>query len=79
MINQMFIDFQNLTRNEIEDIINNNIISCLHAERNRKIMKRRMLDGLTVEELAKEFDLSEQNIYRILCKNEDLLKLRLNK
>lgn len=75
----MFIDFQELTSEEIEKIIDLNIVSCLHAERNRKILKRRILDGLTIEELANEFDLSEQNIYRILCKNEDLLKSRIRR
>lgn len=74
----MFIDFQNLTKDEIEDIIDKNIVSCLHAERNRKILKRRIIDGLTVEELAAEFQLSEQSIYRILCKSEDILKDRLD-
>lgn len=73
----MMYDYCRFTKNEIESLIDNNIISCLHAERNRKILKRRIIDGLTVEELSKEFDMSEQNIYRILCKNEDILRNKL--
>lgn len=73
----MMYDYCRFTKNEIESLIDNNIISCLHAERNRKILKRRIIDGLTVEELSKEFDMSEQNIYRILYKNEDILRNKL--
>lgn len=73
----MMYDYCRFTKDEIESLIDNNIISCLHAERNRKILKRRIIDGLTVEELSKEFDMSEQNIYRILCKNEDILRNKL--
>lgn len=36
-------------------------------------MKRRLLDGLTYERLAEEFDLSDAQIKRIIYKNMDKL------
>lgn len=35
-------------------------------ERNRSILKRRMLDGLTYEKLAEEFDMSVRQIKKIV-------------
>lgn len=35
-------------------------------ERNRSILKRRLLDGLTYERLAEEFDMSERQIKKIV-------------
>ena len=36
--------------------------------REREILKRRLLDGLTFEQLASEFNYSTQNIQRIIYK-----------
>ena len=36
----------------------------IYSERDRKILKRRLLDGLTYESLAEEFDLSPRYILR---------------
>jgi AraC-like DNA-binding protein len=38
------------------------------SERDRKIMKRRLIDGITLEALAEEFDLSVQHTKRIINK-----------
>ena len=38
------------------------------SERDRQIMKRRLIDGITLEALAEEFDLSVQHIKRIVNK-----------
>lgn len=38
----------------------------IHSERDRKILKRRLIDGLTYESLAEEFDLSVTQIKRIV-------------
>ena len=40
-------------------------------ERNRNILKRRLLDGLTYERLSEEFDLSVQQIKNIVYKCQD--------
>lgn len=45
----------------------------IHSERDRNILKRRLIDGLTYEKLAEEFDLSVRNIKKIVYKCEDTL------
>lgn len=45
----------------------------IHSERNRKILKRRLIDGLTYERLAEEFDLSVRQTKKIVYKSEELL------
>jgi DNA-directed RNA polymerase sigma subunit (sigma70/sigma32) len=42
------------TNSQIREIIGEYI----HSERDRKIMERRLIDGITFEKLAEEFDLS---------------------
>lgn len=39
-----------------------------NAERNRKILKRRLIDGITFERLAEEFDLSVPQTKSIVYK-----------
>lgn len=45
----------------------------IHSERDRAIMKRRLIDGLTFERLAEEFDMSVRQIKRIVYKCSDFL------
>ncbi len=45
----------------------------IHSERDRKILKRRLIDGITYEGLAEEFDLSVTQIKRIVYKGEDII------
>ena len=56
-------------RSVIEGLIDEWIFS----ERDRKILKRRLLDGITYENLAEEFDLSVRQIKTIVYKNEQKL------
>ena len=42
-------------------------------ERNRKILKRRLLDGLTYEKLSEEFDMSVRQIKKIVKTEMQLL------
>lgn len=65
----MRYNFLNMTRSEIEHLIDERI---LH-ERNRKILKRRLLDGIRFEPLAEEFDLSVRQVKNIVYKTEDRL------
>jgi DNA-directed RNA polymerase sigma subunit (sigma70/sigma32) len=58
-----------LSVSELRSLIDEWILS----ERDRQIMKRRLLDGLTYERLAEEFDLSDAQIKRIIYKNMDKL------
>lgn len=45
----------------------------IHSERDRAIMKRRLIDGITFERLAEEFDMSVRQISRIVYKCMDIL------
>lgn len=64
----MKYDFD-LPRSELERLIEEWILK----ERDREILKRRLLDGLTYEALAEEFDLSVRQAKRIVYKAEDRL------
>lgn len=58
-----------LPRSELEALIKEWILK----ERDREILKRRLLDGLTYEALAEEFELSVRQTKRIVYKAEDRL------
>ena len=45
----------------------------IQNERNRKILKRRLIDGITYEKLAEEFELSVAQIKRIVYKGENII------
>ena len=47
----------NLSRTEVNQLIDEWIIG-KNAERDRAILRRRLIDGITFERLAEEFDLS---------------------
>ena len=57
------------SNSEITRVINEYI----HHERNRKILLRRYIDGITLEALAEEFDLSVKQIKNIIYKNEGVI------
>ena len=61
-----------LCRKEWENLIDQWIIGN-HAERNRAIIKRRLLDGICFEPLAEEFGLSVQQTKTIVYKAEQTL------
>ena len=45
----------------------------IHNERNRAILKRRLLDGICYEPLAEEFDMSVRQVKTIVYKAQDML------
>ena len=57
------------TNTQIESVINEYI----HNERNRKLLKRRLIDGICYEPLAEEFDLSVRQVKSIIYKGEDVI------
>lgn len=59
----------NLPRSEIEKLID----EWIFREKDREILKRRLLDGITYEKLAEEFDMSVRQIKTIVYKSEDRL------
>lgn len=64
---------ENITKEQLVRVIDEVIILHTHAERNRNILKRRLIDGLTYEQLAEEFDLSTKAIQKILYKYESMV------
>jgi len=67
-----------LSKTEISDLIDEWIVG-KNSERNRKILKRRLIDGITYESLAEEFDLSVRQIKNIVYKSEQQLFLHITK
>lgn len=57
------------TNSQIRDLIREHI----HSERDRKILFRRLVDGVTFELLAEEFAMSVRQIRTIVHKNEEKL------
>lgn len=60
----------NLSASEINRRIDEWILG-RHAERNRKILRRRLIDGICYEPLAEEFDMSVRQIKNIVYKGEN--------
>lgn len=61
-----------LSMSDIEYLIEEWIIGN-NAERDRKILKRRLIDGLSYYELSDEFDLSLPQIKSIVKKRQEYL------
>lgn len=57
------------TNSQIREIISEYI----HSERDREILIRRLIDGITFERLAEEFDMSDRQIRRIVYKLQEQL------
>ncbi len=57
----------NLPRSEISKLIDEWIFN----ERDRALLKRRLLDGITYEKLAEEFDLSVRHVKTVVYKSQD--------
>ena len=62
------------SNSEITKVINEYI----HHERNRRLLLRRYIDGITLEKLAEEFDLSVRQVKNIIYKNEDVILKHLD-
>lgn len=56
-----------ISRSELEALIDEWVLN----ERNRKILKRRFIDGICYEPLAEEFDLSVRQVKNIVYKYGD--------
>ena len=65
--------FDDMPRSQIEFLIN----EWIHDQRDREIVRRRLLDGLTYERLAEEFDLSVRHTKTIVYKAEDRLRTKV--
>lgn len=60
-----------------EDISNSERIRVIdeyiHSERDRRLMKRRLVDGICFEPLAEEFDLSVRQVKNIVYRCEEVI------
>lgn len=60
-----------------EDITNTErewlIDEYIHSERDRRLMKRRLIDGICFEPLAEEFDLSVRQVKNIVYRCEEVI------
>ena len=65
-----------LTSTDITRFIDENVVG-RYAERDRMIMKRRIVDGILYEPLAEEFDLSVRQTKNIIYKRIQQLLKRL--
>ena len=61
---------KDISRSEIERLINEYIVG-RNAERDRMILARRLIDGITYERLAEEFDMSVRQIKNIVYKRQE--------
>ena len=64
------------TNTQIRDLIAEHI----HSERDRRILERRLIDGVTFERLAEEQELSVSQVKRIIWKGSEIIfrHLRMN-
>ena len=58
-----------LSRTQLTELIDEWMLN----ERNRKILKRRLIDGVCYEKLAEEFDMSVRQIKNIVYKGENVI------
>ena len=58
-----------LDNSEIERRIDERV----HHERNRRILKRRLIDGICYEPLAEEFDMSVRQVKNIVYRAQDVI------
>ena len=71
----MEIDIFDLSRSEWEKIIDDWIFN----EETRKMLKRRLLDGICYEQLAEEFGLSTVAVYKRIAKAKKELFKRVDR
>jgi hypothetical protein len=66
--------YENISNSQISHLID----EWIKSERDRKILKRRLIDGICFEPLAEEFELSVRQVKNIVYKSECTLIKHLN-
>ena len=61
--------YENISNSDIEHLID----EWIKSERGRRILKRRLIDGICFEPLAEEFELSVRQVKNIVYKSECIL------
>lgn len=64
--------FENISNTELSSIID----EWIRGERNRNLMKRRLIDCITLEKLGEEFALSVQQVATIISKNNKIISTK---
>lgn len=59
-----------MTKHELDDLIDEYVIG-RNAERDRKILRRKLYDGITFEQLAEEFGLSVRWAKEIVYRRQE--------
>ena len=67
--------FTNISNSELSALIDD----WVKGQRDRAIMKRRLIDCIRLEPLAEEFSLSVQHINSIVSKNTKILSAKTSK
>lgn len=62
-------NYDDISNSEIAKVID----EWIKSERDRKILKRRLIDGICYEPLAEEFEMSVRQIKNIVYKSENIL------
>lgn len=65
--------FTNISNTELSQLID----EWVRGERDRAIMKRRLIDGICFEPLAEEFELSVTHTWKIVEKNLKILNTKV--
>lgn len=65
--------FTTLSNTELSQLID----EWIRGERDRRIMKRRLIDGICFEPLAEEFELSVTHTWKIVEKNLKILNTKV--
>ena len=65
-----YSQIRDISRTEIEFAIDEWVIG-KNAERDRRLLSRRLIDGVTFEQLAEEFDLSVRQTKDIIYKRSE--------
>lgn len=64
--------FENISNTELSMIID----EWIRGERNRLLMKRRLIDCITLEKLGEEFSLSVQQVATIVSKSTKIISAK---
>jgi len=69
MEKQKELELENLSNSDLSNLID----EWIRSDRDRAILKRRLIDGICYEPLAEEFDLSVRQVKNIIYKGQDRL------
>lgn len=57
------------TNSQIRELISEHV----HSERDRRLLERRLIDGVVFEKLGEKFDMSDRQVRRIVYKLQEQL------